>query len=99
MLALKTPSETAKSLASRVKEIRLARNWTRQSLASRAGVSIYSLKRFETTGRASLELLLKISHALGHLDEFEKLLLPKRIRSISELEKQTDSRVRKRGRK
>jgi transcriptional regulator with XRE-family HTH domain len=82
-----------------VKESRLARNWTRQSLASRAGVSVASLKRFETSGKASLDLLLKIAHSLGRLDEFEKLLMPERATNLSELEKQTASHGRKRGRR
>ena len=98
MLILKTPHEVAGSLASRVKESRLVKNWTRQSLASRAGVSVASLKRFETSGKASLDLLLRIAHSLGRLDEFEKLLMPERATSLSELEKQTALHGRKRGR-
>ena len=55
--------------------------WTRDTLANRAGISTYSLKRFETTGKASLELVLKAVYALGTLEEFGKLLQPPTDRS------------------
>ena len=86
------------SLADRTKALRLGKGWTRETLASRAGVSASSLKRFETTGKASLGLVLKVAGALGRLDEFSKLLQPPPARSIEELERRSAIPVRKRGR-
>jgi len=98
MLTLLRPGEMCKSLADRTKALRLGKGWTRATLASRAGVSVSSLKRFETAGKASLELVLKVSGALGRLDEFGKLLSPPAARSIEELERRVARPIPKRGR-
>jgi transcriptional regulator with XRE-family HTH domain len=95
---LLTPDETGVALAGRCRELRLLRNWSRETLASRAGVTVASLKRFELEGKASLELLLRVAHALGRLDEFAQLLLPPRAQSMAELEQQARRPRRKRGR-
>ena len=98
MLSLVSPSEMGKSLADRAKALRLLKGWTRNTLAQRAGVTTASLKRFETTGKASLELVLKIAHALARLEEFDKLLQPPTAQSIEELERRVAKPLRKRGR-
>lgn len=97
-LSLLGPAELAALIAQRARALRLARNWTRGTLALRAGVTAASLKRFETTGKASLELVLKVSHALARLDEFERLLQPPAALSIEELERRAAGPARKRGR-
>ena len=97
-LLLVGPAEMGKSLAERTKALRLLKGWTRNTLAQRAGVTAASLKRFETTGKASLELVLKVGHALARLDEFSKLFQPPAAQSIEELEQRAASPVRKRGR-
>jgi len=98
LLALQTPGEAGKALAERAKALRLQKAWTRATLARRAGVGSASLKRFETTGKASLELVLKVAHALARLEEFSKLFQPPAAQSIEELEQRVTSPVRKRGR-
>ncbi len=98
MLSLIGPGEMADSLARRVKALRLLKGWTQTTLARRAGVSGASFKRFESTGRASLELVLKVAHALARLDEFDKLLQPPPAQSIEELERLSARPARKRGR-
>jgi len=86
MLTLVSPAEMGKSMGDRVRTLRLRKEWTRETLAKRAGVSAASLKRFETTGKASLELVLKVAHALGRLEEFNKVFQPSLAQSIEELE-------------
>ena len=98
MLTLLRPGEMGSLLGDRAKALRLGKGWTRETLAQRAGVSASSLKRFETTGKASLELVLKVSGALGRLDEFGKLLSPSAARSIEELERRAAKPIPKRGR-
>lgn len=98
MPTLMSPAEMGKLLADRAKALRLLKGWTRDTLASRAGISPYSLKRFETTGKASLELVLKVAYVLGKLDEFGKLLQPPTARSIADLKRRADKVGRKRGR-
>jgi transcriptional regulator with XRE-family HTH domain len=98
LLSLITPEQLAKELGVRVRSLRLQRNWTRKTLASRAGVTPSSLKRFETSGKASLSLVLMVAHAMDRLSDFESLLKPAKARSLAELEK-TQATSRQRGRK
>jgi len=97
-LTLTGPSDMARSLAGRAKALRLLRGWTQVTLARRAGVTDASYRRFETTGKASLGLVLKVAHALARLEEFEQLLQAPPARSIEELEQRSVQPVRKRGR-
>jgi transcriptional regulator with XRE-family HTH domain len=89
----------AGALAERVRALRLLRNWTQATLAERAGISLGSLRRFESTGLASLELVLKVAHALGRLADFESLLQPPPAQSIAELEQRVAQPKRQRGRR
>ena len=68
------------------------------TLAERSGVSLASLRRFEESGRISLESLLDLAFALHRLDDFESLLKPPPARSIAELEEAEKRPERKRGR-
>ena len=61
-------------LAKRHKVLRKKAGFSQQELADRSGVSLGSIKRFERTGLISLESLLKLSHLLNRLDDFDKLL-------------------------
>ncbi len=83
---LKTPQEIGQDLAIRLKTLRLIKKWKRATLAARSGVTEASLKRFEQTGRISMESFLKLLSALGRLDEMEALLSPPPAHSIKELE-------------
>jgi transcriptional regulator with XRE-family HTH domain len=96
--SLKTPRETRASLAARLRALRLARGWKQATLAARSGVSLASLRRFETSGKVSLESLLKLAFALDRLDDFDGLLLPPPAASISELEAAERRPARRRGR-
>ena len=97
LLSFKPPSQVAMDMAARVRALRLQRQWTRRTLALRSGVSLGSLERFERTGKISLQSLLKLSHALAALHEFDTLLQPPPADSIEELEQRQQPR-RKRGR-
>jgi len=92
------PEECALRLAERLKGLRLDAGYKRVTLAKRAGVSEASLKRFERTGQASLELFLRTVFALGRLTELDHLLEPARARTMAELEKRLEGPKRKRGR-
>ena len=96
-LTLTGPSDVAETLAERVKALRLSRGWTQATLAQRAGVTAASYRRFETTGKSSLELILKVAHALARLEEFDQLFHPPPARSIEELEQRSAQPTRKRG--
>ena len=72
-----TPLEVSKALAERHRTLRKQLKMSQEEMAERSGVSLGTLKRFENTGKISLDLLLKLMHLLGCLNEFDKLLLPK----------------------
>lgn len=83
-----TPEEISLDLAQRVKELRLAKKWKQETLAQRSGVSKGSLKRFEQTGKISMDSFLKLVFALGRLDELDAILQPPKATSIKELQSQ-----------
>lgn len=69
-----TPSEVGKKLAQRLRILRKQLKMSQEELAERSGVSLGSLKRFESTGKISLDSFLKLAHLIGRLDEFDNLL-------------------------
>lgn len=97
-ISLETPEQVSQKLAARAKALRLARGWKQTTLAERSGVSLASLRRFEDSGRISLESLLDLAFALNRLDDFDALLQPPRASSIDELEAAERRPARKRGR-
>lgn len=96
--SLATPEQVGKTLAARVKELRLARGWKQATLAQRSGVTLASLRRFEESGRVSLENLLDLAFALNRLDDFDALFQAPRASSLAELEAGEKRPARKRGR-
>lgn len=96
--SLRTPEQVGKDLAQRARALRLAKGWKQATLAERSGVSLASLRRFESSGRVSLRNLLKLAFALRRLDDFDAVLTPPRARSIAELEAREKSSDRQRGR-
>lgn len=97
-IQLHDPDEIARLLAERLRAERLRREWKQETLAERSGVSLPTIRRYERTGRTSIENLLKLSHALGRLDEFADLLKPPPASSIDDLAARTVSAPkRKRG--
>ena len=49
----------------------------------RAGISGASLKRFETTGAASLDLVLRLAFALGRLEDFAEAFRPQEAATLA----------------
>ncbi len=96
--SLRTPEQVSADLAVRIRELRLARGWRQVTLAERAGVSLGSLRRFESSGRVSLQNLLKLAFAIGRLDDFDAILQPPPASSMAELEAAQERPQRKRGR-
>lgn len=102
-ITFKTTNEVSKDIANRVREIRLSFNLTQKTLSERSGVSYAVLKKFELTGRISLESLLKIALSLGVLLEFENIFITKKekINSLDDLliSNNKKQKERQRGRK
>ena len=68
-----TAEEMDAVLAKRIRGIRKRRRLTQQDLSERSGVSLGTLKRFETTGQISLLSLTKLAIALGCENEIRSL--------------------------
>ena len=96
--SLHTPERISVALAARARALRLAKGWKQVTLAERSGVSLASLRRFEESGRVSLQNLLKLAFALGHLDAFDALFQTPRASSLAELEAEESRPARQRGR-
>lgn len=94
-----SPGEVARMLAGRVKTLRLDREWTQEELAARAGVTLSTYKRFERTGRISLDRLLKLAVVLDAREGFEQLFVRPQARSLAELERIKERSERKRGKR
>ncbi len=93
-----TPDSLMAGIANRVKKRRLEKEWTQKRLAAKAGVSMPSYRRFETTGEISLRSLVMLAFALDMTDDFESLFAGKAYQSINDILKAEQPKQRKRGR-
>ena len=69
------PRDIRLGLAERFRRVRKTARLTQATLAERSGVSLGSLRRFETTGKVSLENLTALADVLGRLVDFETLFV------------------------
>ena len=81
----KTPNEIARNLADKIKEHRKKLKISQEVLAQKSGVSLGSIKRFETKYEISLQSFIKIAIALDLDNEFENLFTQKTYTSIDEI--------------
>ncbi len=72
------------ALGQRARQLRLLRNYQQRELATRAGVTKGTIQRFEVTGRASTESLLRIAVALAAEEPISRLFEPPKYTSIDE---------------
>ena len=98
---INTPSSTMLHIKNSFKKRRLTLNLTQEGLANRSGVSLGSVKRFESSGEISLKSLLALASVLECLNDFLSIALPqeREISSMDELlKKEALSATPKRGR-
>jgi len=69
-----TPLKVSQALAEKHRTLRKQLKMSQEEMAERSGVSLGSLKRFENTGKISLDSLLKLMHLLGRLNEFDNVM-------------------------
>ncbi len=86
----KLPRDVRIEIADKHKKLRKQKGLSQIDLAERSGVSLGSLKRFETKGQVSLESLLKLVFVLGRLSDFESVLKPDK--NLKHIEKLFDSK-------
>lgn len=97
-LILMTPLDVARQIAKLAQTKRLSLNLSQHSLSERSGVSFGVIKKFERTGKISLESLLKIALVLGCLEEFSALFKPIPPQQAATLDELINEKKRKRGR-
>ena len=78
---------------------RLSLDWSQQTLSERSGVSFGVIKKFERTGKISLESLSKIAVVLGSVEDFMGLFKLTSMEEIKSLDELLEQKKRKRGRK
>ena len=88
-IILKTPQEIRQDIAARAQARRLLLNISQKELAARSGVSLGSVKRFETSGEISLSSLLSIATVLNDLEAFAQLFSPPRPENLFSLQEPT----------
>ena len=93
------PHELAKQVAARLRNRRLEENLTQESLSRKSGVSLGTLKRFESKHEISLRHLLMLAVVLGAGEEFTGLFPLRPSQNIDELLKSRTKKTRQRGRK
>ncbi len=97
-LFMLTPHEVSKHIAQKMQKLRLFFNLSQKTLSERSGVSFGVIKKFERTGKISLESLLKLALTLDALEDFKDLFKEKAPESFLSLDELLKDTKRKRGR-
>ncbi len=82
---LKTPNDIVRELAEKIKQHRKKLKISQAQLASKSGVSLGSIKRFESKYEISLNSFIKILIALNLEQDLENLFTQKSYNSIDEV--------------
>ena len=81
----KTPNDIAHELVEKIKQHRKKLKISQAQLASKSGVSLGSIKRFESKYEISLNSFIKILIALNLEQDLENLFTQKNYNSIDEV--------------
>lgn len=86
----KTWNEIDNDIANRMVKLRKRRKITQKALATKSGVSLGSIKRFEQSGEISLQSLTKLAIALEVEGELDTLFDSVPFQSIEEVINEQD---------
>lgn len=96
----RTYRERLHDVGERARGVRVSRKLRQEDLAERAGIGVATVIRFEKTGRASFENVLRIAMALRAEGAFDKLFEVQAYTSLDEAlgepKTTTPQRVRRR---
>ena len=81
----KTPNDIAKELVEKIKQHRKKLKISQTQLAAKSGVSLGSIKRFESKYEISLNSFIKLLIALNLEHDLENLFTQKSYNSIDEV--------------
>jgi len=90
------PPAIAHKIAKKMKSMRIEQNMTQIDLARRSGVSLGSIKRFETKHEIALRKLIQIGLVLEALEGFHKLFSSSVYQTIDDVINSQTSQDRKR---
>jgi transcriptional regulator with XRE-family HTH domain len=90
-LKQQTPAEIAENISQIVRIRRKEYGYSQAELGQRSGVSLGSLKRFETQHEISVKSLIKLAIALDCEDDFSQLFARKHYNSIQEIIDEQDT--------
>ena len=76
MISLIGVSDAEKQVADYMRQHRVALGFTQAALATRAGVNLFTLRKFEQKGVISFESLLKMALVLGLLEKIIASIKP-----------------------
>jgi transcriptional regulator with XRE-family HTH domain len=77
--------DISNALVSRVRARRQEGKISQSELARRSGVSLGSIKRFESTGKIALSSLLRIAVVLGCEEDFNLLFARKHYQTLEDV--------------
>lgn len=90
-------SDILVGVGSRARALRLVRGLRQEELATRAGVGVATVVRFERSGRASIENALRLAFALGAEPGFERLFEAPPFASLDDVLTRPERTRRQRG--
>jgi len=91
---LYSPGELALQIAGHAKRLRLGKNLSRRTLSQKSGVPESNIKRFETTGKISLEGLLLLAICLNAEEPLVNLFASTASLTLEELKNYERARGR-----
>jgi transcriptional regulator with XRE-family HTH domain len=97
MIYLQSADSVCAMLGMRVRDWRLAQNLSQQELALKTSASLSSIRRLESSGQTTLNLLVRIAQALQATQALGELFV-RPVQTIAQLE-QSAAPVRQRARK
>jgi len=92
-------SDTLERLGERARALRIIRQLQQVEVAARAGIGVATVKRFERSGRASMENALRIATVLAADPAFDALFALPRYRTLDEALGRAEVTTRKRVRR
>lgn len=97
---LSPPAQISLFLGQRIKQQRLLQNWQQQELASKANISVGTLKNLENKGQCTLIHFIRIISALGLIEQMQNLFIPQpaSLKQLEEIESVLKASTPKRAR-
>lgn len=82
---LDNPDDIAMDMAADFRRRRIEKNLTREEVATKAGIAVSNIVRFEQKGLISLKNLIALTIALGYVSEIRNLFSQPKYDTMEEL--------------